>query len=354
MLIFSLNTLCYNGLLMTAIESLHTHTTLSDGKLSHREMFDLAESLGVSVIAFTDHDAVPPPPTIAELETLRGRTTKWVIGTEVTAGLPKELAPETCTMHIIGLFVDPSNEALVEHCRRAQESRIRRMNEMVSKLQGLGFKISAEDCFEMSGGESVGRPHIVQALQKYPENNLVTEKIRLEMADEASRSSAVQERYAYMMQKGERSYPYTLFLSQDAFREGYAEHEYMPDLDEAVALIRGAGGVAVIAHYFTVRSKMALEFFEKLLAEKRIDGAEVVYGIREYGTDGEKTLLAEQSALREIIQKHSALALGGSDAHTKEDLEFYVANDWFSGESMGMTAQLLATGRVSSKFSSLG
>lgn len=338
---------------MSPIESLHTHTTLSDGKLSHRELFDLAETLGISVLAFTDHDAVPSPSIMTELETLRGRETKWVVGTEITAGLPKELAPETCTMHIIGLFVDPSNEALAEHCRHAQQARIKRMADMVSKLQTLGFKITAEDCLEMSEGESVGRPHIVQALQKYSENNLVMEKIRLEMADEASRNPAIQKRYAHMMQKGERNYPYVLFLSPNAFREGYAEHEYMPDLDEAVALIRGAGGVAVVAHYFTVRSKMPLDFFEKLLTEKRIDGAEVVYGIREYGTDGEKTIQIERAKLREIIQKYGALALGGSDAHTKEDLEFYVENDWFSGESAGMTARLLATQRVNNRFSSL-
>ena len=341
------------GLLMTAIESLHTHTTLSDGKLSHRELFELAESLGISVLAYTGHDAVPSPTTVAELETFRGRKTKWVIGTEVTAGLPKELVPETCVMHIIGLFLDPTNEALIKHCHLAQQARIKRMNEMVSKLQKLGFKITAEDCLQMSGGESVGRPHIVQALQKYPENNLIVEKIRLEMADEASRNPAIQERYAHMMQKGERNYPYVLFLSPDAFREGYAEHEYMPDLDQAVALIRGAGGVAVIAHYFTVRSKMPLEIFEKLLAEKRIDGAEVVYGIREYGTDREKALAKERADLREILQRHGGLALGGSDAHTKEDLEFYIANDWFSGETAGFTESIFLTRQVNKQFSSL-
>lgn len=338
---------------MTTIESLHTHTTLSDGKLTHQEMFDLAESLGVSVLAFTDHDAVPSPATMTELETLRDRKTKWIIGSEITAGLPKELAPASCTMHIIGLFLDPSNKTLLEHCHRAQEARVKRMTQMVSNLQNLGFKISAEACLEKSGGESVGRPHIIQALQKYPENNLVMEKIRLEMADEASRDPLVQEKYTRMMQKGERDYPYTLFLTPDAFRKGYVESEYQPDLDDAVAIIRGAGGVAVIAHYFTVRSKMPLEVFEKLLTEKRIDGAEVVYGLREYGTDSEKTLLSEQAALREIIQKHGALALGGSDAHTKEDLEYYVANDWFSRETSGFAERVLATGRVNKKFSSL-
>lgn len=338
---------------MSNIESLHTHTTLSDGKLSHREMFDLAESLGVSVIAFTDHDAVPPPEIVAELETLRDRKTKWIIGSEITSELPKELAPATATVHIIGLFLDPTNKTLVEHCHRAQIARIKRMNQMVSNLQKLGFKITANDCLEMSGGESVGRPHIVQALAKYPENNLVMGKIRLEMADEASRNREVQERYAHMIQKGERQYPYTLFLSPDAFRDGYAEHEYMPDLDDVVKIIRAAGGVAILAHYFTIRTKMSLEALEKLLAEKRIDGVEVVYGMREYGTEGEKEIIREREALREIAERHNAFIAGGSDAHTQEDLEYYTTNDWFSNETIGFTEKILATGRVDRQFSSL-
>jgi len=338
---------------MTTIETLHTHTTLSDGRLSHKEMFDLAESLGVSVIAFTDHDSVPPPTILAELESFRNRTTKWIIGSEVTSALPKELAPKEATVHVIGLFLDPSNETLLDHCHRAQIARVKRMDQMVSKLQKLGFKITAEDCLEMSGGESVGRPHIVQALAKYPENNLVTEKIRLEMAAEASSDSKIQERYTHMMQKGERQYPYELYLSPEAYRDGYAEHEYMPDLDEAVRIIRAAGGVAILAHYFTIRNKMPLEVLEKLLAEKRIDGIETVYGIREYGTDGEKEITREREALREMAKRHDAIIAGGSDAHTREDLEYYVQNDWFSREATGFTASILSTGKVSKEFSSI-
>ncbi|MFA5997086.1 MAG: PHP domain-containing protein [Candidatus Paceibacterota bacterium] len=339
---------------MTNIESLHTHTTLSDGKLSHKEMFDLAESLGVSVIAFTDHDAVPPPEIVAELETLRDRKTKWIIGSEITAGLPKELESSgSASMHIIGLFLDPTNEALVVHCRRAQEARIKRMNYIVNSLKNLGFNISADDCLEMSGGESVGRPHIVLALQKYPENNLVLEKIRLEMADEARRDSAIQEKYTHMMQVGEREYPYTLFLTPTAFRNCYIEPEYMPDLDEAVKLIRDAGGLAFLAHYFTIKSKISLEFLEKLIAEKRFDGLEVVYGLREYGTNEEIEMTRQRVAVHEIVKRHGALAAGGSDAHTQEDLERYVSNDWFSGETAGFAANILATGRVNKQFSSL-
>jgi len=336
---------------MLQIESLHTHTTLSDGKLSHLELFKLAESLGISVLAFTDHDAVPTENIMSEIEALRQRQTKWIIGVEITATLPKDLLSSTSSMHIIGLFVDPKNEALLRHCYLAQEDRIKRMQRMVLNLQSLGFKISESDCLEMSEGESVGRPHIVRALAKYQENNLVTERIRKEMA--ADLDPGVQAQYSDMMERGETQYPYVLFLSPNAYRNGYVEHGYMPDLDEAVKLIRDAGGIAVIAHYHTIRSKMPLEFFDKLLSEKRIDGAEVVYGQREYGTHGEKGINAERQALREIIAKNSALALGGSDAHTEEDLRRYAMNDWFSSESIGFTEKILATGRVSKQFSSL-
>ncbi|MDO8604851.1 MAG: PHP domain-containing protein [bacterium] len=338
---------------MLPLESLHTHTTLSDGKLTHREMFELAQSLGIAVIAFTDHDAVPSPETMSELETWRHQKTKWIVGIEMTADLPSELKPDSGTMHIIGLFVDPQNEALRNHCTLAQGARVRRMQKIVGNLQNLGFRINDEDCFEMSGGESVGRPHIIRALAKYPENNLVMEKIRKEMADEASRDPIIQERYTQMMQKGEIQYPYTLFLTPNSFRKGYEDHDYMPDLDEAVALIRGAGGVAVLAHYFTIRAKMPYEALERVLSEKRLDGVEVVYGLRDYGTDGEREMNEERGVLREMAKKYNLLAVGGSDAHTTEDLERYVANESFSKESIGFTEKVLATGKVNKVFSSL-
>lgn len=338
---------------MPAIESLHNHTTLSDGKLSHRELFNLACELDMSVIAFTDHDSVPSPETIAELETLRDRTTKWIIGTELTSGLPHELASKQASLHIIGLFVDPANPALLEHCRRAQESRIVRMKKIVTALQGLGFTITEEDCLAASGGESVGRPHIVEALKQYPENMEVMERARLEMEAEAKNNPRIKRQYDHMMQKGERSYPYGLFLSPEAFKPAYFDHDYMPDLDQTVALIRGAGGIAFIAHYYAIHAKMPFEILEKLLAERRIDGVEVVYGMREYGTERELAIREERAIVRELAEKHGALIAGGSDAHSEADQRFYAENRWFSNDSAGLATRILSSGRVDKRFSSL-
>ncbi|OIO30623.1 hypothetical protein AUJ77_02330 [Candidatus Nomurabacteria bacterium CG1_02_43_90] len=337
---------------MPTIESLHTHTTLSDGKLTHREMFDLAESLNVSVIAFTDHDAVPPQKILDELDVLRDRTTKWVLGIELTTGLPQELAPDSSTLHMIGLFVDPKNEELIKHCDLAQVARVKRMKKMVGKLQELGFIITEEECLEASGGESVGRPHIVEALKRHTENNTIIEKLRKKMQEAGENDTLIRERYDLMMQKGEASYSYSLFLTPDAFKSAYFENDYMPTLDEGVALIRNAGGVALIAHYCYIRNKMPLTILEKLLAENRIDGVEVVYGMREYGTDREDSIEEEREILRAMAKKYGAITGGGSDAHSKEDLELYAERTWFSGETNGFTEKILTTGKVYKKFSS--
>lgn len=337
----------YNaGTLMRKIESLHNHTTLSDGKLSHRELFEFAESLRVSILAFTDHDAVPSPAVIAELETLRGYDTKWIVGIELTTDLPHELAPSSAAVHLIGLFIDPQNKALLEHCERAQKSRIKRMRQIVEGLQRLGFIITAEDCLAASGGESVGRPHIVEALKKRTENNAVIEKLRLEMKAVAEHDPEIRERYDYMRQRGEQQYPYLLFLSDEAFRSVYFGYDYMPDLDLGVSLIRGAGGVAILAHYGTLRHKVPMDIIEKLLREKRLDGIETVYGFCEYEIGAKETLDAERQTLRDLAKKYGSVVSGGADTHKREDLEIYAENGWYSSESGGFAAKILESGKV--------
>ncbi len=336
------------------IESLHTHTTLSDGKLSHKEMFELAESLGISVIAFTDHDAVPNDEALAYLESVRESSAKWIVGIEITAGLPKELSDQpNGGLHIIGLFTDPKNPALLEHCEKAQKARVERMKKMVANLQNLGFFITAEDCLAASGGESVGRPHIVEALGTHPENQAVMTRLMEEMKKEAEQDSVLRAKYENMIESGERQYPYTLFLSGDSYKKAYTETTYSPDLDEAVALIRGAGGIASIAHYFTVKKKMPISLIEQLLKEKRIDGMETVYGMWNIGKNTEQEMKDDQQELKRLIDMYGGLQTGGSDAHKEEDLRQYASLAEFSQKSAGMTQKILDSGRVARRFSSL-
>ncbi len=335
------------------IESLHTHTTLSDGKLSHREMFELAQELGVSVIAFTDHDTLPNAEVLAFLESVRDSSVKWIVGIEITTALPKELSKTSRGgLHVIGLFVDPKNKAILEHCTLAQTARIQRMETMVANLKNLGFTISAEDCLKASGGDSVGRPHIVEALAMHQENQAVMKRLLEEMKKDAENSPTLQIQYDRMIEIGERQYPYTLFLSEDSYKKAYVEPAYCPDLDEAVALIRHAGGVASIAHYFTVKKKMPLPFIGQLLKERRIDGMETVYGMWNLDTSAGTENENDQKELRQLLALFGGVETGGSDAHNEEDLRQYASLADFSAKSIGLTEKILGTGRVDRRFSS--
>ena len=325
------------------IESLHTHTTLSDGKLSHKQMFELSESLGVSVVAFTDHDAVLNDEAISYLESVSTSKTKWISGIEISAAPPKEIEGlGKGGLHIIGLFVDPKNTALKEHCQKAQASRIERMKKIVSNLHALGFIVSEEDCLNASGGETVGRPHIVEAINSHPENEEVMKKLLAEMEEDSRTNTRTKIKYDAMMEAGAYQYPYVLFLSHDAYRPAYADVTYAPDLDQTTTLIRNAGGVSIIAHYFTVKKKMPFPFIEKLLAEKRIDGMETVYGLWHVGKNDEQELEEEKNTIRELLTKYNGLATGGPDAHTEEDMRLYAGLSDFAALSIGMAEKVLA------------
>jgi hypothetical protein len=335
-------------------ESLHTHTTLSDGKLTHKQMFQLAESLGISVVAFTDHDAVVNDEVIDYLKNLTSSQTKWISGIEISAAPPKEISGlGKGGLHIIGLFVDPKNLALKEHCQKAQTARIERMEKIVFNLKMLGFNVSESECLIASGGESVGRPHIVEALKMHPENETVTKALVEKMRKEAETDVMVREKFEAMMNGGEYQIPYSLFLSQDAHFHAYEDVSYAPDLDEATKLIRDAGGISIIAHYFTVKKKMDYFFIEKLLKEKRIDGMETVYGLWHVGQKDEPELEAQKTELRKLVKIYNALSTGGPDAHNEEDMKKYVELGNFASPSIGMTEKLLTSGKMDKKWSSL-
>src|SRR5215510_42094 len=94
----------------------HTHSTLSDGRLSPAELVDLAASRGVRVMALTDHD------TLAGLGEARAAAAQHpgfllVPGVEISCDLPGT------ELHMLGLFVDPANEHLATELESFREGR---------------------------------------------------------------------------------------------------------------------------------------------------------------------------------------------------------------------------------------
>ena len=317
-------------------ESLHNHTTASDGTQTYLEVLRAAESNGLGVIAFTDHDVLPSSKDLELLQAYEGPV-KWLLGCEISSGLPHELGGgPTSNIHILGLFTDPSNKALREHCVKALLARNERMEKIVGNLKGLGFKITVDDANAAAGGESIGRPHIVRALNSYPENALVIEGIRGEMEKAAVGSASIAMDYAHMLERPTSDYPYRLFLSDDAFVPGiYVDYLYWVDMDTAVGLIRGAGGVAVMAHWYTAERRIDAEMLEGMIRDGRIDGVEIM------GNPINSAARKTEPVLKAMAERTGALWTYGVDGHREQDIENFVSDRAIAESSEGQLARLI-------------
>lgn len=317
-------------------ESLHNHTTTSDGSQTYLEVLEIAHDFGFKVIAFTDHDALPDEAGLRDLAMYDGPV-KWLIGCEITSGLPKELGGgPTGSIHILGLFTDPDDEALREHCSKAQAAREERMEQMVANIRKLGFTISVAECMEAAGGETVGRRHIAEALFSHEENEAVIDKLVADMAEAAKADPDVAMRYMRLATRDRSDYPFQLFLAPDAWlSETYVDYLYSLDFDRSVKLIRDAGGVAILAHWFTAQGDISLEMLEDMVKNKRIDGIEVM------GKPGNDMAVKAAPAMRELAEKTGCLATYGIDGHTIGQMRGFSNDRKLCDETVGQTAELI-------------
>lgn len=329
-------------------QTLHSHTKASDGNLSHDEILEVCQANNIGVVAFTDHDSLPNAKTINKLKQNRSDV-KWIIGIEVSSGAPKNCNVDF-SPHIVGLFVNPLDLNLLDHCKNAQSAREERMKKIVKNLNGLGFKITGNECLRESGGESVGRPHIVKVLMSKPENMLIIEELRKKMEKDANGNLSIKNKYDKMTERGETQYPYELFLSDDSYIKGvYIDYSYRPDMDACVGIIRNAGGVALFAHWFTEINKFGEKQMESLLSENRIDGAETVYGFYD---KIDKDFIIQRKILRKLINKYNKLEGGGVDAHSREHFEMFAKNKFYAGMTVGMAEKIIKKSKVDLTWSS--
>lgn len=242
----------------------HTHSTCSDGTLTPTELVRHAKRAGLSAFALTDHDSVDG---IKEAKEEAEKT-----GIEFIPGIEFSAAENTET-HIIGLFIDPQNEALLKTIAKLKGSRKRRMEEICFKLRGLGMDITHDEALEIAGGSFVGRAHIAKLM--------------------------VEKGYCKTIKECFEKY---IGLGKPA----YAEKNEL-SATEAVEAIRAAGGLAFLAHLN--QTGYDSEQLEQLLLKLKSAG---LNGIEGYYPE----YTAEQiSDYRQLADKLSLCFSGGSDYH---------------------------------------
>ena len=136
---------------------LHIHSNASDGLFTSRELMRLLASSGLSAAGLTDHD------TIAGLPEARDAAQEFDI--ELVPGVEISVLYSNNEIHILGYY--PCDlEELKNGLLEVKIDRFKRMNEMVKKLQRLGFKIKPEEVTAEAGDAAPGRLHLARLLQK--------------------------------------------------------------------------------------------------------------------------------------------------------------------------------------------
>jgi predicted metal-dependent phosphoesterase TrpH len=244
---------------------LHTHSRYSDGSLSPRQLVQLAKKKRLRAIALTDHD------TVAGVEEALAAGKEF--GVEVVPGVEISAQYPPGTMHILGYYIHASNRELLGALEKLQQARAARNPKIIELLQALGLEISTNEVLDLSAGQ-VGRPHIARALVN------------------KGYVSSIDEAFSRYLKKGAVAYV-------EKFRFPPAE---------AIGVIRRAGGIAVLAHPFTLGMKKPDELSQlvKELREMGLEGMEVFY------SDHPGKIAA---VYEEIARRLGLVCTGGSDFH---------------------------------------
>lgn len=244
---------------------LHAHSTASDGVLSPQELVRLAKDSGISVLAVTDHDTLEGLP-MAMAEAAR-------VGLQVVAGVEITAHVGDLEVHILGHFIDLSDNRLAEFLASSRTDRIERARRIVEKLWTLGLPLDVNEVLSLASGPSVGRPHVAQAMIR---RGYVT---------------SLQEAFDRYLTPG---------------KPGYVERSRIP-ASEVIHAIKEADGVPSLAH---PRQYGRDEIIPSLVQQG-------LMGLEVYHPEHDTELLFRYER---VCLEYGLLAVGGSDYHGTEGL----------------------------------
>jgi len=248
---------------------LHMHTTRSDGVVGPATLLKSAAAVGVRLLSLTDHDTLAGYREV----TAAGNVPAGVMlvpGVEINAIVTRDLGLWEGELHILGFGMDPMDEDFEATLASQRRRRRERFEKTVALLRDLDLSID-DHLLDVSGSDedALGRPTVARAL--------------------------IAAGYATTV--------------EDAFRRllGWGMPGYVPRSGlgpvEAIQAIRGAGGLAALAHFSEAPAKIEVV---RELADAGLGGLEVYY--RSFDT-------ATVFAVGEVATALGLVPTGGSDYH---------------------------------------
>lgn len=242
---------------------LHCHTLASDGVLSPQELVLRAENMQIDYLAITDHDTTT---AVASARELASRV-KIINGVEISTTW------QGFDIHIVGLWFDLTDQAMQNALNVQRETRSWRAQEISDRLCKRGLDPVYQDAARLANGGAITRAHIAQVLI----------------------NRGVEDSFVKVFNK---------YMTRG--KPGYVPSPWM-SIAQAVKLLHGAGGLAVLAHPLSYQlSNKWLRRLVNDFAQYRGDGIEI--GMPQIKPDHQRWLVT-------LAQEYQLLASVGSDFH---------------------------------------
>ena len=262
---------------------LHIHSTFSDGVLTPAEIVDLAVMQGLKAISITDHD------TSAGIDEARQRA--FGKGMKVLTGIEISSWHGDTSMHILGYCFRHEDKQFNSRLQLLQDGRETRNSRIIENLNRLGIRVDVSELLHYSEYGQTGRPHIARLLV----DKGVTKSVDLA--------------FKHYLRRGAAAY---------AERFRFSAHD-------AISMIRGAGGIAVLAHPASLDPTLrSIPSLLKDLFKVGLGGVEAYYP-----SHSPKAV----KALLKMADEMDLLITGGSDFHGIERPAYNI-EEWLRKTSL--------------------
>ncbi|PZR58444.1 MAG: phosphatase [Candidatus Meridianibacter frigidus] len=212
---------------------------------------------GVGIFSITDHD------TLAAYDVLESAPIRPAfVGIEVNTTYREN------EVHVLGYRLDRKNAALQAALENNRAARRLRVAKIVRQIQAAGYEVTMEQVEAESRGGVLGRPHVGRALIRH------------------GHVSDIESAFRNVLFRG---------------GPGYVPSTHMGP-HEAIAVIRAAGGIAVLAHPGRLRDHSIVGE----LVEEGLAGLEVFYPRHD---------ASATHYFRAMAKRLNLLMTGGSDFH---------------------------------------
>jgi predicted metal-dependent phosphoesterase TrpH len=283
---------------------LQSHSTVSDGELEPAAVVAAAAAAGVELLALTDHDAVAGVDEALAAGAVHG--VRIVPGVELSV-----LDEGRQDLHLCGYLMDHHHPRLRLTLADCRADRASRADHMADAIQACGLLVDRTPLHERSAaGLAVGRPHLAEAVWAHPAN---ADRLRAE-----GHSGPTDVLVAYLIPGA------PAFVPRPA-----------PAIEEGIALIHEAGGVAVWAHpFWDLDSDTAVRDSIDRFVAMGLDGVEAFYVAH---TETQTRIAVEHCA------RHGLLTTGSADFHGPHHARF---NRFGAFATYGLTPHLGPIGDV--------